>query len=63
MDANDWSVLMRAAPFKAMGPDLTRMLAQIHSVAITSAAIRFFGRMTAESLFGHQGVRKTLPRT
>jgi diguanylate cyclase (GGDEF)-like protein len=32
MDVNDWSVLMRAAPFKSMGPDLTRMIAQVHSV-------------------------------
>jgi diguanylate cyclase (GGDEF)-like protein len=32
MDVNDWSVLMRAAPFKSMGPDAARLLAQIHSV-------------------------------
>jgi diguanylate cyclase (GGDEF)-like protein len=52
MDANDWSVLMRAAPFSAMGPDLTRMLAQVHSVRNYERGDQIFRQDDpAESLF------------
>ena len=52
MDANDWSVLMRAAPFKTMGPDLTRTVAQIHSVRNYERGDQIFRQDDpAESLF------------
>jgi diguanylate cyclase (GGDEF)-like protein len=52
MDANDWSVLMRAALFKTMGADLTRMIAQVHSVRNYERADQIFRQDDpAESLF------------
>jgi len=52
MDVNDWSVFMRAAPFKTMGPDLARLLAQVHSVRNYERGDQIFRQDDrAESLF------------